>query len=251
MDTPLTAIQAAAQRRPMPRSIEQGAFSSPDWTDVGELPRSAAQVGQDITARNLLDVEHERNMASIDRAAARNDPMRRQIEAARQNREYEREQPYGSVPRVRAKVGDAEYVDDSMEQPLGRPSIGEMRAIQHQLAVRGPRDEQTYRLMGVRSREARAMEALRRRLDSDVASGLRNQQDADEEMKRAMRVSAFKLHALGGLGMGGLFHEDDDDFLNSGAQVAPEPRPSRVPQVPAPESVPLPPPMDEYDYFDR
>lgn len=250
-------IQGAAQKRPtLPPSIEQGAYSSPDWTDVGDLPRSAAQVEQDIAARDMLDVEHERRMEAIERAAKRNDPMQKQIAAAAQDRTYEMLQPYGSSARVRATIPqgpgqpDLEYEDEAMNQPLGRPSIGEMRSIQERLAVRGPRDVRDYNLMHVRERETRAIDALRRQLDADVQAGTRSQQDADEQMQRAMRQSAFKLHALGGISMGGFFREDDDLDFGGQQQMAPAPRPSRAPQ-PAPEQPQQPPSMDEYDYYDR
>jgi len=101
MDAAYAASQAAAPASDPWINWKSSPEPTPDpWISMGpggfRQDLTQGQVAQDAFARQQLDARHNAAIARIDRDAAMNDPMTKQIEAAKQQRAYEALQPYPS-----------------------------------------------------------------------------------------------------------------------------------------------------------
>lgn len=170
----------------------RGAFqASPEWKGVGGGIRSAAQMYQDLQARDLIDAGNEQALAGIRREEeVRGDPLSLATNARKKQLAYEDVLPATASSRVRFGNGPS-LRDYQQESPdLGTPTMGEYRAnrslIAQAQAKQNPKDVAEGATTLGRGRLAEELDILRQQLQDDVRTGKRNPADADAAWKSAL-----------------------------------------------------------------
>jgi len=196
-----------------PRAIDMAGLQSrafapgPAWSaDTGY------QAEIDAAARRGINQRYREGLEQINvEEAARGNPMQRAIEAQDLSNKYEQGLPFGATSDVEATFGEgwgpglegAEVGSEGAgERPLGRPTVGDVRAIDlaqvNAQARHSPEKRTEAGLDAKRARLVAELELLEKNLDEDVVAGKITEDEAVAHYQAALRKAQAYAEMLKG-----------------------------------------------------
>lgn len=177
---------------------------SPEWKGVGGGLRSAAQMYQDLEARDLLNEEYKQGVRQTNlEDAVRGDPLSLATAARRKMADYEDSLPADAQSFIRYGSGGGmrDYAGQR-ESAIGTPSIGEYRMNRSLLAQaaakQNPKDVAEGATTMGRGRLAEELAILRDSLNEQVSKGTIKPEEAASRWNTALQQAQGLAEILKG-----------------------------------------------------